>query len=198
MTQCAAVDHTSKAFIDFLMIYVACLVTIIVLMQNNPPSKPGDPPPGQIVVEILWPLVAADVDLWVRAPNEQPVGYSNKHERTYNLLRDDRGVVTDHSNHENVYGRGAPDGEHRANVHMYANTSHVWPIPVRWRAYMLVEHGKIMIGAGEVNLLRTGEEITLIAWRMHHGRVVAGSQHSTFTPLRQAYPEDGGRQGGYQ
>jgi hypothetical protein len=36
-------------------------------------------PPGNVMIEARWPDgVDADVDLWVQAPGDVPVGYSNK------------------------------------------------------------------------------------------------------------------------
>ena len=48
------------------------------------------------MIEARWPdAVDADVDLWVQAPGDVPVGYSNKGGAIFNLLRDDLGTRAD-------------------------------------------------------------------------------------------------------
>ena len=69
-----------------------------------------------------WPSnQAVDVDLWVKAPGEFPVGFWNQGGEIFNLLRDDLGIVGDATdeNYEIVYSRGIPQGEYIVNVHMY-------------------------------------------------------------------------------
>ena len=62
-----------------------------------------------------------DIDLWVQAPDDIPVGYSNKGGIFFNLLRDDLGIYKDNSpvNYEVSYSRGISDGVYIANVHLY-------------------------------------------------------------------------------
>ena len=66
-------------------------------------------------VHIVYQLV------WVQAPNDIPVGYSNKGGLFFNLLRDDLGIYKDNSpvNYEVSYSRGISDGVYIANVHLY-------------------------------------------------------------------------------
>ena len=51
----------------------------------------------------------ADVDLWVQAPGDISVGYSNKGSAVFNLLRDDLGKRVDVTglNYETSYSRGS-------------------------------------------------------------------------------------------
>ena len=68
---------------------------------------------SDVVIEITWPGdMDADVDLWVKAPDDIPVGYSNKGGAIFNLLRDDLGKTLDLSsiNHESAYSRGVAAG----------------------------------------------------------------------------------------
>ena len=69
-------DVLSLALLGFLAV-------IVLLLPHIAPEgvkKVADAPaPGNVVVEITWPdEMDADVDLWVRAPGDVPVGYSNK------------------------------------------------------------------------------------------------------------------------
>ncbi len=76
------------------------------------------------MIEARWPDgVDADVDLWVQAPGDVPVGYSNKGGAIFNLLRDDLGQRADATgiNYEVSYARGMPAGEYTANLHLYRN-----------------------------------------------------------------------------
>lgn len=89
--------------------------------------------PGNIVVEAHWPSnLPVDVDLWVRAPGEYPVGYWNQGGPTFNLLRDDLGTEGDATgeNYEMTYSRGIPAGEYIVNVHMYGPLKGAAVVPV--------------------------------------------------------------------
>ena len=76
------------------------------------------------MVEANWPPdMDSDVDLWVQAPGDMPVGYSNKGGAVFNLLRDDLGQQLDLSglNYESSYSRGIVPGEYTVNLHLYRN-----------------------------------------------------------------------------
>ena len=66
-------------------------------------------------------VLDVDIDLWVQAPDDIPVGYSNKGGLFFNLLRDDLGIYKDNSpvNYEVSYSRGISKGNYIANVHLY-------------------------------------------------------------------------------
>ena len=85
------------------------------------------------MVEANWPPdLDSDVDLWVQAPGDVPVGYSNKGGAVFNLLRDDLGQQLDLSglNYESSYSRGIVPGEYTVNVHLYRNRAAVAAVPV--------------------------------------------------------------------
>ena len=88
-------DAGSTVFRDVIMLALVGFVAMVILMLpyiHPPGAKASDQiaPPGNVIVEIRWPdQIDADVDLWVQAPGEVPVGYSNKGGRVFNLLRDD-------------------------------------------------------------------------------------------------------------
>ena len=67
------------------------------------------------------PTLKSVVDLWVKAPDDIPVGYSNRGGLFFNLLRDDLGVYKDPTpiNYEVAYSRGINPGEHIVNLHLY-------------------------------------------------------------------------------
>ena len=116
-------------FRDVIMLALLGFVTSVVLLlpHVNPPqteAKETGPMPGDMIVEIRWPdELDTDVDLWVKAPGDRPVGYSNRGGLVFNLLRDDLGHSSDLTklNYEFAYTRGAPAGEYVVNVHLYRN-----------------------------------------------------------------------------
>ena len=98
---------------------VFCILAIFILLPHQPAeSKDADMvPPGSVVVIAEWPTgLDYDVDLWVRAPDDVPVGYSNKGSKFFNLLRDDLGSHRDSTslNIEYSFSRGQPVGEYQA------------------------------------------------------------------------------------
>jgi hypothetical protein len=124
-------------FRDVIFLALAGFVAVVLLLlpHLHPPreAEAAVRSPGNVIVEIRWPDdVDADVDLWVQAPGDTPVGYSNKGGTFFNLLRDDlgrRGDTTD-LNYEISYSRGVPEGEYTVNVHLYRNTGGYVSIPV--------------------------------------------------------------------
>src|SRR5690349_3007004 len=120
-------EETSIAWIDMLnlMLQGIILAVAFALILMNPPqqSRADEVPPGALTVQAFWPDdLDVDVDLWVLAPGDRPVGYSNKDGRFFNLLRDDLGFVNDPSgkNFEVAYSRALPAGEYVINVHLYS------------------------------------------------------------------------------
>jgi hypothetical protein len=77
-------DETGTVFRDVIMLALAGFVAMVILLlpHLNPPGKAAQEntqPPGNVIVEVRWPDdIDCDVDLWVEAPGDIPVGYSNK------------------------------------------------------------------------------------------------------------------------
>jgi hypothetical protein len=168
------------------------LVVMLLPHLNPPGAKTADDatPPGNVIVEVRWPdEVDADVDLWVQAPGDVPVGYSNKGGAVFNLLRDDLGSRVDVTglNYETSYSRGVQSGEYTVNLHLYRNPSNVYPIPAT--VVTSVKHSADQttrqLLASKVLLVREGEEMTVYRFRLSEaGALVAGSVHSLHKPLR--------------
>src|SRR5919106_1376987 len=130
-------DDGDTVFRDVIMLALAGFVAMVILLlpHLNPPGETAEEttqPPGNVIVEVRWPDgLDSDVDLWVEAPGDIPVGYSNKGGAIFNLLRDDLGQRADATdlNYEVTYSRGIPPGEYTINVHLYRNAGAVLPIP---------------------------------------------------------------------
>ncbi|HZA67902.1 MAG TPA: hypothetical protein VE592_13185 [Geminicoccaceae bacterium] len=188
-------DAGGTVFRDVVMLALVGFVALVIMLLphlNPPGAKTADDttPPGNVIVEVRWPdEIDADVDLWVQAPGDVPVGYSNKGGAAFNLLRDDLGSRVDVTglNYETSYSRGIVPGEYTVNLHLYRNPSGTYPVPVtvvtsvKRRADLAARQ----LLASKALLVREGEEMTVYRFRLSEaGALVAGSVHSLDKPLR--------------
>jgi hypothetical protein len=172
---------------------VAVLLLALALASFVPvtTANSSDTPRGGVMVEVVWPPDnAADVDLWVQAPGDVPVGYSNKGGRVFNLLRDDLGNIMDQTgiNYENSYSRGTPAGEYTINLMLYRS---VGRLPVKCRVVVSVRGANDVIASQiavrDVELTREGEEQTAVRFALtDKGSVVLGSINHAPKSLRSA------------
>jgi hypothetical protein len=188
-------DDGGTVFRDVIMLALAGFVaTVILLLPHiNPPGEALDEttqPPGNVIVEVRWPdEIDADVDLWVEAPGDIPVGYSNKGGTIFNLLRDDLGKRADATglNYEVSYSRGIAAGEYTINVHLYRNAANVFPVPVTVVTSVKKSPNESarQLLASKIELVREGEELTVYRFRLSEdGGLVPGSVHSLQRNLR--------------
>lgn len=184
-------DGTVFRDVIFLALLVFVIMVYILILHFNPPTQESDSePPGNLIFEISWPDdINSDIDLWVKAPGERAVGYSNKSgSELLNYLRDDLGNHKDpsYSNFENVYSRGIRDGEYILNIHYYRRNSRVKDVPVFIGVYLKPEIGgkKQTIYETRVVLYRPGEEITVVRFTVLDGKFVSGSIKHSFIPIR--------------
>jgi hypothetical protein len=191
-------DDSGTVFRDVITLALAGFVSVVILMlpHLNPPvvnaaAVDSITAPGNVIVEIRWPDNANhDVDLWVQAPGDVPVGYSNKGGLIFNLLRDDlgkHGDVTD-INYEISYTRGLPPGEYTVNVHLY-RASDTLPVPVTVvvSAKANPQETARQLLSTKVELRREGEELTAFRFKLDEkGKLIVGSVHSLYRPLRTA------------
>jgi hypothetical protein len=190
-------DDTGTVFRDTIMLALAGFVSIVILLLPfiNPKAKEAieaTKAPGNVIVEIQWAdKLDADVDLWVMAPGDRPVGYSNKSGAIFNLLRDDLGKPQDVTdlNYEIAYSRGTPAGEYIVNIHMYRTNTAALPIEVKIVASSKasVTDTARQLVATTIKLRRENEELTALRFRLDaKGQLVPGSVHSLYKPLRAA------------
>jgi len=188
-------DDGGTVFRDVIMLALAGFVAMVILLlpHLNPPGEAAEQttePPGNVIVELRWPdELDSDVDLWVEAPGDTPVGYSNKGGSIFNLLRDDLGKRADATglNYEVSYSRGIPEGEYTVNVHLYRNAANVFPIPVTVVTSVKTspKESARQLLASKIELVREGEELTVYRFRLSEdGSLVAGSVHSLQRNLR--------------
>jgi hypothetical protein len=190
-------EETLTVWLDtaLLMLGGFVLMTVLMMTVMNPPAKAsetdGVTTPGNVTVETQWPdKLDADVDLWVQAPGDVPVGYSNKSGKVFDLLRDDLGMAQDmtDSNHEVAYSRGAPAGEYVVNVHMYRGVNVTYPVPVKITVNVKTStKSSTLLATTTVQLRKPNQELTAVRFKLDStGQLVPGSINSIFKPLREA------------
>lgn len=180
----------STTFLDFLFL----LLLVIILLVNDPvpPTKADTPPPGNLVLTVVWPEGDTDCDLWVVGPGEpRPVGYSNKTGKEWSLLRDDLGNKNDSMplNLENAYSRSVNAGRYIINLHLYRGDG---PITVNLEVRLSNMNGgkSSVLATTTVVLHQRGQEVTAIAFDLTaDGKVVPGSMNNVFVPLRSEWKQ---------
>ena len=167
-------DSTGTVFRDVIMLaligFVAMVIMLLPHVRKSEEDTQDHRAPGNVIVEIHWPDdMPYDVDLWVRAPEDVPVGFYNQGSEFFNLLRDDLGDEVDATglNYEITYSRGIPAGEYVVNVHMYGLLPAGLEIPVR----VVVSVRKKFDVARQilqttVNLVRRNQEETAFRFRL--------------------------------
>jgi hypothetical protein len=172
--------------------FIAAAILLLPHLNARVEAKQSDSPPGDVIVEATWPpAMDVDVDLWVEAPGDRPVGYSNKGGKIFNLLRDDLGRFADITdiNYEVAYSRGIVAGEYAVNIHLYRNGDGTYPVPVTVVASVKSADGQTTkrIALTKLELTRLGEEITAFRFSLDDGgRPQNGSLHNVHKPLRSA------------
>lgn len=197
MTQPDDNETTYVVWLDntLLMLGSFILMAFMMLTLVNPvapKTTEGDDRPGTLMVEIKWQDgIDSDVDLWVKAPGDKSIGYSNKAGKIFNLLRDDLGMVNDplDLNYEVAYTRGLPPGDYTINVHLYRDPMGHTPIEVSVIATVQnqTKNSAKRILEKKVTLDRIGQEITVASFRIdQYMEIVSGSMNNIQRPLRSA------------
>ncbi|MDE2467392.1 MAG: hypothetical protein KGL35_01250, partial [Bradyrhizobium sp.] len=138
----------SYSYRDLLLALVMCFMAMAVLAlaaretsHQHAPTAAGD-----LTVTLHWDnRVAADVDLWVRAPGSRAVGFAHRDGKYCDLTRDDLGHGHDPIglNLEQVVCRNAAPGEYVVNAMLYAS----WDghLPVRATLWVTDRHGAVLV-----------------------------------------------------
>jgi hypothetical protein len=167
---------------------------ILLLPHLNPKQEAqaaiANAVPGNVMVEARWAdELDTDIDLWVQAPGDVPVGYSNKSGVIFNLLRDDLGRNADPTqlNYEVSYSRGVPPGEYAINLHMYRNKAKVSPVKVTVVTSVKKPNAESakQILTSSIDLMAENQETTVYRFKLTEaGDLVPGSVNSLPKPLR--------------
>lgn len=172
--------------ISLLVVYMA--MAVLALAAVTQARSTAAVSPGNLMVQLWWaPDADADVDLWVEAPGDTPIGYSNRSGRTFNLLRDDLGRGADimSQNYEIAIGRGTPEGEYTVNAHLYR--SRAGQAPLDGRITVTVQNGSAPreILNERFTLNHEGQEKTVVRFSLSdQGELKPGSILHLFKPIR--------------
>jgi hypothetical protein len=189
-------DVNGTVFRDVITLALCGFVAVVILLlpHLNPKQEAqaavASAVPGNVMVEARWAdELDTDVDLWVQAPGDVPVGYSNKSGVIFNLLRDDLGRNADPTqlNYEVSYSRGVPPGEYAVNLHMYRNKSKVSPVKVTVVTSVKKPNaeGAKQILTSSIDMMAENQETTVYRFKLTEtGELVPGSVNSLPKPLR--------------
>jgi hypothetical protein len=178
----------------FLLVFAYLVIGAVALahVRKKQEEVSGASPPGSVIVDIHWDdKVDADVDLWVQAPGDVPVGYSNKAGMIFNLLRDDLGHSGDpvSMNYEISYGRGLWPGEYTVNAHLYRSADGRFPVSVTAKVQVRSSEGVVKnLLQSVVQLDHVGQETTVFRFQLDDkGHLVPGSLSRIHKDLRAAW-----------
>ena len=178
----------------FLLVFAYLVIGAVALahVRKKQEEVSGASPPGSVIVDIHWDdKIDADIDLWVQAPGDVPVGYSNKAGMIFNLLRDDLGHSGDpvSMNYEIAYGRGLWAGEYTVNAHLYRSADNHFPVPVIAKVQVRGSDGIVKnLLQSAVQLDHVGQETTVFRFQLDEkGHLVPGSLNRIHKDLRAAW-----------
>ena len=189
-------DVNGTVFRDVITLALCGFVAVVILLlpHLNPKQEAkaavASTVPGNVMIEARWAdELDSDIDLWVQAPGDVPVGYSNKSGVIFNLLRDDLGRNADPTqlNYEVTYSRGVPPGEYAVNLHMYRNKSKVSPVKVTVVTSVKKPNSESakQILTSSIDLMAENQETTVYRFKLTEaGELVPSSVNSLPKPLR--------------
>ena len=185
-------DTSGTVFRDVILLaligFVAMVIMLLPHIKTTTEEAQDHKAPGNVIVEMHWPTeMPFDVDLWVKAPDEQPVGFWNQGGPTFNLLRDDLGGEGDatRENYEVSYSRGIPAGEYIVNVHMYGYlpNGNVVPVTVVVSVRQKYDNTRQILKT-QVELFRRNQEETAFRFRLtREGELIESSVSTLRRPL---------------
>lgn len=170
---------TRDLLMNMLLGLVAVVIMLVVMVNPKAKKQEDTPPPGNMSISIKWEDGPYDVDLWVLAPGDGPVGFKAKGGKIFNLLRDDLGFTNDVMpfNAEDAFSRGLPDGEYIINVHYYKGDKVPLPVSVEVRINSNLQVEK------RVTLTNSDQEITAIRFKLKNGIIVPNSVAHIFKSI---------------
>ena len=188
-------NNSNIVFRDIILLTLTGFISMVVLLIPfiNPPTEKSDTssPPGNVIVELFWDDNRdVDIDLWVKAPGDIPVGYSNQGGLFFNLLRDDLGKYKDNTpvNYEVSYSRGISEGTYVTNLHLYREDSSPFQ-PINAKLVVSIIHPdtkeRKQILKSQKLLKDVGNEITVFQFALDKkGNLDKNSLNNNFVKLR--------------
>ncbi len=189
------IEDSNVVFRDVILLTLTGFISMVILLVPfiNPPTEKEDAsvPPGNVIVELFWDNKRdVDIDLWVKAPGDIPVGYSNQGGLFFNLLRDDLGKYKDNTpvNYEVSYSRGISEGVYVTNLHLYREDKTPFE-PINAELVISVVHPdtkeRRQILKSQKILKNVGNEITIFQFTLDKkGNLDKNSINNNFVKLR--------------
>ena len=181
-------SQSDTIFRDVTLLALSGFIAIVVLflpwLNFNSKDLVIKEPVGSVIFELFWSnKIDADLDLWVIGPNDSPVGYAQPSGQVFNLLRDDRGLIADHTplNYEISFTRGILVGEYQANVHLFKHDKNKSKIEATVIASLVTpDRGyRQEIIQRKVILSNQGKEKTVLRFKLNNNfKIVPGSFNS--------------------
>lgn len=170
--------------IALLVVFMALSVFALV---SHPKQKPGVQA-GSLIFQMHWQDSSdSDIDLWMKPPDDRPIGYSHMSGHYCNLLRDDLGRDHDpaSTNTEVNICRKALPGEYIVNTMAYNAYDGNYPISVTVTVTELSTTVSRMLIEKTVQLQYQGQELTVFRFTLDkQGNIVPGSINDLQIPLR--------------
>ena len=188
-------NESNVVFRDLILLTLTGFMSMVILLmpfiQSPKDTENTSVPPGNVIVELFWDNDRdVDIDLWVKAPEDIPVGYSNQGGLFFNLLRDDLGKYKDSTpvNYEVSYSRGISEGIYVTNLHLYREDETPFVPIVAKLVVSIVDPDtkeRKQILKSQKNLKNIGEEITVFQFKLDKkGNLDKDSINNNFIPLR--------------
>lgn len=190
--------ESDTIFRDVILLTLTGFISMVVLLIPfvNPPTEKekSSDPPGNVIVELFWDNDRdVDIDLWVKAPEDIPVGYSNQGGLFFNLLRDDLGKYKDNTpvNYEVSYSRGISEGKYIVNIHLYREDKKPF-VPILAKMVVSVvdpdTNSRKQILKSKKILNEIGKELTIFQFNLDKkGNLDKNSINNNYEKLRSGY-----------
>ncbi len=193
-SQVAFIDLLFNTLVGFVFLFILAFILI------NPIAKKSNVEiVAEFIVKINWPSDSPDdIDLWMRDPLGNYVGFKSKDVGLMALSRDDLGTSNDtvydpkgkpiivYRNEEMVTIRGIVPGEYIVNVHFYNEKIAVDknkeknynPMPVQVEVQKINPYNVVF--AKEVFLDRKGHEITVVRFTVNEDGSVSNFNNLSY------------------
>lgn len=173
-----------------LVVFVAMSALALIAVTRSPARD--IPIQGNLVVALHWDARSnSDVDLWVKSPGDEAVGFERRTGTSCNLLRDDLGHLHDPSseNEEMTVCRNGPPGPYAVNVMAYDAYDGRFPIHASIEAFYSDGRASNRIFQRNATLTYQGQELTVARFDLTKtGTIVPGSFNDIPTRLYRAAP----------
>ena len=122
-------ENPFEAIVSIILIRFVILALMLIFMVpkvvvKKEDEKSSEKINGMMTVECVWETGKDyDIDLWIKAPNDELIGYTNQHGEIFDLVRDDIGKNMNPTglHYEIAYAKSTPAGKYTINVHFYRN-----------------------------------------------------------------------------